>query len=96
MARSGSLLPVVAIAIFAAWTFCAPSAFVAPQVASAMVDMPDMVAAAPMVDMDTSLTLAGTVEPLVMGIVMGTVPVTVFGLMVAAWLQFKKGPTLGL
>ena len=35
-------------------------------------------------------------QPLVMGIVMGTVPVTVFGLMVAAWLQFKKGPTLGL
>eukprot|EP00420_Gonyaulax_spinifera_P039218 CAMPEP_0197874522 /NCGR_PEP_ID=MMETSP1439-20131203/4022_1 /TAXON_ID=66791 /ORGANISM="Gonyaulax spinifera, Strain CCMP409" /LENGTH=32 /DNA_ID= /DNA_START= /DNA_END= /DNA_ORIENTATION= len=30
------------------------------------------------------------------GMVMGIVPTTVLGLMVAAWLQFKKGPTLGI
>eukprot|EP00416_Gambierdiscus_australes_P027903 CAMPEP_0171062324 /NCGR_PEP_ID=MMETSP0766_2-20121228/5003_1 /TAXON_ID=439317 /ORGANISM="Gambierdiscus australes, Strain CAWD 149" /LENGTH=32 /DNA_ID= /DNA_START= /DNA_END= /DNA_ORIENTATION= len=30
------------------------------------------------------------------GIVLGVVPTTIFGLMVAAWLQFKKSPTLGI
>jgi len=53
------------------------------------------------------VTLVGTVEPLVMGIVMGTGPVTLLGiargtgpatllgLMVAAWLRFNKGPAFG-
>jgi len=53
------------------------------------------------------VTLVGTVEPLVMGIVMGTGPVTLLGiargtgpatllgLMVAAWLRFNKGPACG-
>lgn len=36
------------------------------------------------------------VEVLMLGIVVGTVPITVLGMMVAAWLQFKKGPTLGI
>ena len=31
-----------------------------------------------------------------LGIVLGTVPITVLGLFVSAWLQFKKGPTLGI
>eukprot|EP00933_Yihiella_yeosuensis_P072193 TRINITY_DN80518_c0_g1_i1.p1 TRINITY_DN80518_c0_g1~~TRINITY_DN80518_c0_g1_i1.p1 ORF type:complete len:115 (+),score=33.01 TRINITY_DN80518_c0_g1_i1:72-416(+) len=47
-------------------------------------------------DVGSSLNLAGTVEVLMLGLVMGTVPVTVLGLLVAAWLQFKKGPTLGI
>lgn len=31
-----------------------------------------------------------------LGIVFGTTFTTLLGLLVAAWLQFKKGPTLGL
>lgn len=36
------------------------------------------------------------IEALMLGIVLGTVPITVLGLFVSAWLQFKKGPTLGI
>ncbi|CAE8651745.1 unnamed protein product [Polarella glacialis] len=46
-------------------------------------------------DSGSSVNLA-TVEVLMLGIVVGTVPITVLGMMVAAWLQFKKGPTLGI
>eukprot|EP00414_Alexandrium_minutum_P008110 CAMPEP_0113833676 /NCGR_PEP_ID=MMETSP0328-20130328/8028_1 /TAXON_ID=39455 /ORGANISM="Alexandrium minutum" /LENGTH=67 /DNA_ID=CAMNT_0000801949 /DNA_START=8 /DNA_END=208 /DNA_ORIENTATION=- /assembly_acc=CAM_ASM_000350 len=49
-----------------------------------------------LVDVGSSINLAGFTEILMCGIVMGVVPVTILGLMVAAWLQFKKGPTLGL
>uniref|UniRef100_A0A7S4VZT8 Uncharacterized protein n=1 Tax=Alexandrium monilatum TaxID=311494 RepID=A0A7S4VZT8_9DINO len=44
----------------------------------------------------SSISLAGLTEILMCGIVMGVVPTTILGLLVAAWLQFKKGPTLGL
>ncbi len=36
------------------------------------------------------------VEPLMSGIVLGLVTVTLAGLFVAAWLQYKRGNQLGL
>ena len=59
-------------------------------------------------DMGSSLNVSATIEAqglgprglareaLMLGIVLGTVPITVLGLFVSAWLQFKKGPTLGI
>ena len=61
-----------------------------PQMANAM-DMDTMD-----VDMGSSLNMSATIEALMLGIVLGTVPITVLGLFVSAWLQFKKGPTLGI
>ncbi|CAE8586615.1 unnamed protein product [Polarella glacialis] len=66
----------------------AAAAALLPAAAFAAPDVVDM-------DMGSSVTLA-TVEVLMLGIVVGTVPITVLGMMVAAWLQFKKGPTLGI
>lgn len=108
MARSRSIVAPVALLALAAvlgLRAAAPGAFVPQQprgveaAAAASVLLPAAAAHAispEAFEMDSSITLAGTVEPLMMGIVMGTVPITIFGLMVAAWLQFKKGPTLGL
>eukprot|EP00437_Effrenium_voratum_P058729 CAMPEP_0181511122 /NCGR_PEP_ID=MMETSP1110-20121109/61254_1 /TAXON_ID=174948 /ORGANISM="Symbiodinium sp., Strain CCMP421" /LENGTH=101 /DNA_ID=CAMNT_0023640815 /DNA_START=49 /DNA_END=354 /DNA_ORIENTATION=+ len=101
MARSRTMLaPVLALACLAlsSWSFVAPRAnihaaaltsAVVPAVAQAAVDMPE-------VDMGSSLNLSATVEALMLGIVLGTVPITMLGLFVSAWLQFKKGPTLGI
>ncbi|MBC6421198.1 MAG: cytochrome b6-f complex subunit PetG [Hormoscilla sp. SP5CHS1] len=36
------------------------------------------------------------VEPLISGIVLGLIPVTLAGLFVAAYLQYKRGNTLGM
>ncbi|MBC6477617.1 MAG: cytochrome b6-f complex subunit PetG [Hormoscilla sp. GUM202] len=36
------------------------------------------------------------VEPLISGIVLGLIPVTLAGLFVAAYLQYKRGNTLGI
>jgi cytochrome b6-f complex subunit 5 len=36
------------------------------------------------------------IEPLVLGIVVGLVPVTIAGLFVAAYLQYKRGNQLNL
>ncbi|KGF73312.1 cytochrome b6-f complex subunit PetG [Neosynechococcus sphagnicola sy1] len=36
------------------------------------------------------------VEPLLTGIVMGLIPVTLLGLFVAAYLQYRRGNQLGL
>jgi len=47
-------------------------------------------------DLGSSMEVAGTIEPLMFGLVLGLCPTTLLGLMVAAWLQFKKGPTLGV
>lgn len=47
-------------------------------------------------EVGSSVSVAATVEALMLGIVLGTVPITVLGLFVSAWLQFKKGPTLGI
>jgi cytochrome b6-f complex subunit 5 len=36
------------------------------------------------------------VEPLLSGIVLGLIPITLAGLFVAAWQQYKRGDELGL
>jgi|TARA_B110000967_G_C18591847_1_gene414851 cytochrome b6-f complex subunit 5 len=36
------------------------------------------------------------VEPLLSGIIMGLIPVTLLGLFVAAFLQYRRGNQLGL
>ncbi|ACK72046.1 cytochrome b6/f complex subunit 5 [Gloeothece citriformis PCC 7424] len=36
------------------------------------------------------------IEPLVLGLVMGLVPITLAGLFVAAYLQYKRGNQLNL
>ena len=36
------------------------------------------------------------IEPLLFGIVLGMIPVTIIGLFVAAYLQYKLGKKLGL
>jgi len=36
------------------------------------------------------------VEPLISGIVLGLIPVTLAGLFVAAYLQYKRGNSLGM
>nr|YP_010443855.1 cytochrome b6/f complex subunit V [Vacuolaria virescens]UTE94742.1 cytochrome b6/f complex subunit V [Vacuolaria virescens] len=36
------------------------------------------------------------IEPLLFGIVLGMIPVTLIGLFVAAFLQYKRGNQLGL
>eukprot|EP00403_Amphidinium_massartii_P037970 CAMPEP_0178450734 /NCGR_PEP_ID=MMETSP0689_2-20121128/43288_1 /TAXON_ID=160604 /ORGANISM="Amphidinium massartii, Strain CS-259" /LENGTH=114 /DNA_ID=CAMNT_0020076231 /DNA_START=65 /DNA_END=409 /DNA_ORIENTATION=- len=47
-------------------------------------------------DVDSSVSVAAMIEPIMWGMVLGVFPITTLGLYVAAWLQFKKGPTLGL
>jgi len=36
------------------------------------------------------------IEPLLFGIVLGMIPVTIIGLFVASFLQYKRGNQLGL
>ncbi|MGK7918050.1 MAG: cytochrome b6-f complex subunit V [Prochloraceae cyanobacterium] len=36
------------------------------------------------------------IEPLLLGIVLGLIPVTLAGLFVAAYLQYKRGNQLGI
>lgn len=36
------------------------------------------------------------IEPILLGIVLGLIPVTLAGLFVAAYLQYKRGNQLGL
>lgn len=67
-----------------------------PQVAAVTALAPAAANAVEMPEMTSSLTMSATVEALMLGIVLGTVPITVLGLFVSAWLQFKKGPTLGI
>jgi len=35
------------------------------------------------------------IEPLLCGIVLGLIPVTLLGLFVAAWIQYRRGSVLG-
>ena len=35
------------------------------------------------------------IEPLLLGIVLGLVPITLLGLFVAAWNQYRRGGSLG-
>eukprot|EP00930_Biecheleria_cincta_P062645 TRINITY_DN480_c0_g2_i1.p1 TRINITY_DN480_c0_g2~~TRINITY_DN480_c0_g2_i1.p1 ORF type:complete len:112 (-),score=24.84 TRINITY_DN480_c0_g2_i1:148-483(-) len=111
MARSrAALAPVLALILTVA-TACWAACFVAaphtatslrgqqaalagataliPAAAQAMPEVPD-------IDMGSSVTLASTIELIMLGIVLGTVPISILGLFVSAWLQFKKGPTLGI
>mmetsp|Transcript_24288 Transcript_24288/g.50508 ORF Transcript_24288/g.50508 Transcript_24288/m.50508 type:complete len:114 (+) Transcript_24288:1-342(+) len=108
---SGKALPILAIMALAATALWAvPGAFLPAQprgaaptaaaaVAAAAAALPGMAQAVPAVEVPlegSSVNLAGLTEVLMCGIVMGVVPTTILGLLVAAWLQFKKGPTLGL
>mmetsp|Transcript_12257 Transcript_12257/g.21770 ORF Transcript_12257/g.21770 Transcript_12257/m.21770 type:complete len:108 (+) Transcript_12257:55-378(+) len=105
-ARSRAILaPVAVLALMAFWgssfvaapsqplrsqqALLAGSVAMAPAAAQALPEGLDL-------DLGSSVSMAGTIEIMMLGIVMGTVPVTFLGLMVAAWLQFKKGPTLGI
>nr|YP_010443703.1 cytochrome b6/f complex subunit V [Merotricha bacillata]UTE94590.1 cytochrome b6/f complex subunit V [Merotricha bacillata] len=36
------------------------------------------------------------IEPLLFGIVLGMIPVTIIGLFIAAFLQYKRGNQLGI
>jgi cytochrome b6-f complex subunit 5 len=36
------------------------------------------------------------IEPLLFGIVLGIIPVTIIGLFIAAYLQYRRGNQLGL
>ncbi len=108
MAMRSRTLPVVALCLLAFVSL--QNAFVAaPRQSPALRGMvtagvvgalPQMANAMDMdaidVDMGSSLSMSATVEALMLGIVLGTVPITVLGLFVSAWLQFKKGPTLGI
>eukprot|EP00448_Togula_jolla_P020108 CAMPEP_0170591820 /NCGR_PEP_ID=MMETSP0224-20130122/12604_1 /TAXON_ID=285029 /ORGANISM="Togula jolla, Strain CCCM 725" /LENGTH=109 /DNA_ID=CAMNT_0010915703 /DNA_START=60 /DNA_END=389 /DNA_ORIENTATION=- len=107
-ASRSALAPVVLLAVAAACLWSSPTTFVAPQssVRSAMVAavpaalLPAMAQAVPeqveIPDLGSSVSMAGLYEPLLLGICLGLFPTTLLGLFVAAWLQFKKGPTLGL
>lgn len=98
------LAPVLVLACFsaAAWTFVAPPR--AEQVAPAALLSASAAALAPAAaqaielpeELGSSVSIAAPLETVMLGIVLGTVPITVFGLLVSAWLQFKKGPTLGI
>merc|ERR1711956_181738 len=48
------------------------------------------------IDVGSSVNVATLTEGLICGIVMGLFPFTILGLLVSAWMQWKKGPTLGL
>mmetsp|Transcript_56400 Transcript_56400/g.104373 ORF Transcript_56400/g.104373 Transcript_56400/m.104373 type:complete len:109 (+) Transcript_56400:100-426(+) len=108
MARCRGVLTLAVLALIG--YLAAPSAFVpapaAPRSMEAVnVIVPTAAAFAPMAaqaqvdvvpDLDSSLNLSAMIEPIMWGMVLGVFPITTFGLYVAAWLQFKKGPTLGL
>mmetsp|Transcript_34455 Transcript_34455/g.80569 ORF Transcript_34455/g.80569 Transcript_34455/m.80569 type:complete len:108 (+) Transcript_34455:97-420(+) len=107
MARSRSgVLSLALLALVA--LMAAPSAFVsapaarssseviAPAVAAAFAPLAANAQVDVVPDMDSSMSLAAMIEPIMWGMVLGVFPITTLGLYVAAWLQFKKGPTLGL
>ena len=43
----------------------------------------------------TTTRLLAMIEPLLCGIVLGLIPVTLVGLFVAAWNQYRRGGALG-
>merc|ERR550532_1066662 len=103
---------LAALAVAALWAsapraFAAPrpAEFAAAAAAASVAMLPAAAGATPLAvvaelpevaDMGSSLNLAALTEVLMCGVVAGIVPVTILGLLVAAWLQFKKGPTLGI
>merc|ERR1711983_82068 len=74
----------------AASTLGATTAALAPSVAQ-IVTVP-----LEAIDGGSSVNVATLTEGLICGIVMGIFPFTILDLLVSAWLQWKKGPTLGL
>eukprot|EP00929_Paragymnodinium_shiwhaense_P120185 TRINITY_DN92092_c0_g1_i1.p2 TRINITY_DN92092_c0_g1~~TRINITY_DN92092_c0_g1_i1.p2 ORF type:complete len:112 (+),score=32.60 TRINITY_DN92092_c0_g1_i1:72-407(+) len=60
-----------------------------PLAASAVAPVPEQMEA-------SSLNVATQIEVTMLGLLLGLAPVTALGLFVAAWLQFKKSPTLGV
>eukprot|EP00929_Paragymnodinium_shiwhaense_P004500 TRINITY_DN1054_c0_g1_i1.p3 TRINITY_DN1054_c0_g1~~TRINITY_DN1054_c0_g1_i1.p3 ORF type:complete len:109 (-),score=33.39 TRINITY_DN1054_c0_g1_i1:149-475(-) len=64
------------------------AAGVLPLAANA-VDVPEQMQA-------SSVNVATQIEVTMLGLLLGLAPVTALGLFVAAWLQFKKSPTLGV
>ena len=44
---------------------------------------------------NTSIRRDAMIEPLLCGIVLGLIPVTLLGLFVAAWNQYRRGSALG-
>mmetsp|Transcript_5288 Transcript_5288/g.6096 ORF Transcript_5288/g.6096 Transcript_5288/m.6096 type:complete len:119 (+) Transcript_5288:3-359(+) len=103
--RSRTILPalacLVAFAFFGSAFVSAPRSDAALRGAQAVTfgaaaaAVPQMAQAVD-VDVGSSLNISAPLEALPIGIVLGTVPITVLGLFVSAWLQFKKGPTLGI
>ena len=102
------ILPAMALSLLAA-VFLSNAFVAAPNsnglrgavAAAGVVAVPQMAQAIEAMDaqpleVGSSVSVAATVEALMLGIVLGTVPITVLGLFVSAWLQFKKGPTLGI
>lgn len=43
----------------------------------------------------STLVICPMIEPLLCGIVLGLIPVTLAGLFVAAWNQYRRGSALG-
>ena len=74
----------------AASTLEATAVAVAPSAAQMAAASPESI------DVGSSVNVATLTEGLICGIVMGIFPFTILGLLVSAWLQWKKGPTLGL
>jgi len=104
MARS-TLAPLLVIGAmaFAAIYATAPACggFLAPNaVATAAVAAPEIAQLAaeqmPVELVESSVGVATQIEVTMLGMLLGFVPVTATGLFVAAWLQFKKSPTLGV
>merc|ERR1712113_334761 len=74
----------------AASTLGATTAALAPSAAQMAAVSPEAM------DVGSSVNVATLTEGLICGIVMGLFPFTILGLLVSAWMQWKKGPTLGL
>eukprot|EP00403_Amphidinium_massartii_P030317 CAMPEP_0178406496 /NCGR_PEP_ID=MMETSP0689_2-20121128/18941_1 /TAXON_ID=160604 /ORGANISM="Amphidinium massartii, Strain CS-259" /LENGTH=111 /DNA_ID=CAMNT_0020027537 /DNA_START=94 /DNA_END=429 /DNA_ORIENTATION=+ len=109
-ASRSSLMSVLLLAVLAFWA-ASPSFVSAPAgslrgsqalpvaalVAAPVAANAEVLSAIDVVpDVDSSMNLAAMIEPIMWGMVLGVFPITTLGLYVAAWLQFKKGPTLGL
>merc|ERR1712232_1035993 len=89
--------------VFAAFWAMAPSAapaFLAPNAVATAAVVPEIAQQAmeqlPVEIVGSSVGVATQIEVTMLGMLLGFVPVTATGLFVAAWLQFKKSPTLGV
>eukprot|EP00929_Paragymnodinium_shiwhaense_P004512 TRINITY_DN1054_c0_g6_i1.p2 TRINITY_DN1054_c0_g6~~TRINITY_DN1054_c0_g6_i1.p2 ORF type:complete len:108 (-),score=33.40 TRINITY_DN1054_c0_g6_i1:173-496(-) len=96
-----ALLAAAFVATFGSLSFVPPAnnsnavAILVPASASLLpiaanaVDVPEQMQA-------SSVNVATQIEVTMLGLLLGLAPVTALGLFVAAWLQFKKSPTLGV